>query len=107
MGQEPKDNDECMEVGDGDITEVGRVVQKSSGVEVKCTLNKQSVRQVILDLGSMHSLVQKACIVKLGLRESRVQLPKIELANTQREPIRALGAPIRVLVEGVFAKLTG
>ena len=107
MRQEPEDNNECMEVGDGDVTEVGRVVRESNGVHAKCTLNEQSVRRVILDPGSTHSLVKEAWPVRLGLRESRVQLPGIELANGQQEPVRALGAPIRVSVEGVFAELTG
>ena len=106
-GQELQDNDERMEVGDGDITEVGRVVRESSGVHAKCNMNEQSVRRVILDPGSTHSLDEEACAVRLGLRESRVQLPGIELASGQREPVRALGAPIRVSVEGVSAELTG
>ena len=106
-GQEPKDNDERMEVGDGDISEVGRVVRESRGVHATCTVNEQSVRRVILDPGSMHSLVEEACAVRLGLRESRVQLPRIELANGQREPVQALGAPIRVSVEGGVCRTDG
>ena len=96
-----------MEVGDGDVTEVGRAVRESSGVHAKCTLNGQRVHRVILDPGSTHSLVEEGCAVRLGLRESRVNLPGIELANGQREPVHALGAPIRVSVEGVSAELTG
>ena len=66
MGQELEDNDERMEVGDGDVTEVGRVVWGSSGVHTKCTLNEQSVDRVILDPGSTHSLVQEACTMRWG-----------------------------------------
>ena len=72
-----------MEVGDGGGIEVGRVVRESNGVHAKCTLNEQSVRGVIPDPGSTHSLVEKACAVRLGLRESRVQLPGNEHANGQ------------------------
>ena len=54
VGQEPEDNDERMEVGDGDATEVGHVGRESNGVHAKCTLNEQSVRRVILDPGSTH-----------------------------------------------------
>ena len=81
VGQEPEDNDERMEVGDGDVREVGRAVRELSGVLVKCTLNGQRVHRVILDLGSTHSLVEEACIARVGLRDSRVHLPGIELAN--------------------------
>ena len=49
-----------MEVGDGDVTEVGHVVRESSGMHVKCTLNGQRVHRAIPDLGSTHSLVKEA-----------------------------------------------
>ena len=71
-------------------------------MHAKCTLNKQSVCRVILDPGSTHSLVEEACVVRLGLKESKVQLPGIESANGQQEPVHALGAPIRLSVEGVW-----
>lgn len=105
--QELNDNGEPMQVGDGEVTEAGCTVHNVSWVRARCTLNIWVVRRVVSDPGSTHSLVERACTAKLNLKTSGRKMPKIELADGQKEPVHAIISPVRVTVEGVSAELVG
>ena len=80
-----------------------RYALKPAGIHAKCQLAGHTIHHVILDPGSLNSLVDRACAQRLGLHIRTRQLPDIELANGQMEKVYELKGSVRAEVEGIGA----
>ena len=56
---------------------------------------------MILDSGSLHALVDRSCVDKLGSRIKKQRLPKIELENGQRKKVYEIEGEVQAEVEGI------
>ena len=90
------------DIDDGDDVGAARVA--GTGRHASCTVNGLGVRRVILDPGSSHSLIDRACVDRLRLRIAG-KLPGIELANGQTAPVYRLNEEVTVEVHGVRASV--
>ncbi|MCG8453172.1 MAG: retropepsin-like domain-containing protein, partial [Spirochaetales bacterium] len=94
--------DEAMTI---ETEAAARNAWKAIGTHAKCRLAGRTVNRVILDPGSSHTLVDRACVDKLGLRIRTQRLPEIELANGQMEKVYELEGEVQAEVEGISAAI--
>ena len=94
--------DEAMTIETGTAA---RNAWKTIETHAKCRLAGRTVYHVILDPSSSDTLIDRACVDKLGLRIKTQGLPEIELANGQLGKVYEFDGEVQAEVEGISAAI--